>query len=125
MFIILLPGSIIKFGLYSLKDMVPPSEVGICGHINWSLAQALQQFSLGLSQSFPAEGGGKVIPKSGFHFKMQKRPVLELSGTSLAKRPHMESRTVACQGGRMSTGGSVCASSIDSIEKGSHGGWHS
>ena len=38
--------------LHSLKDMVPPSEACLYGHINWSLAQVQQQSSMGLSQ-FP------------------------------------------------------------------------
>ena len=47
-------------------------------------------------------------PINGFHFSVQKRPVPESSGSSLAKRPYMESGTEACQGGRKSTGHSVC-----------------
>ena len=35
--------------LYSLKDVVPLSEAYLYGCINWSLAQAQQQFSIGLS----------------------------------------------------------------------------
>ena len=34
---------------HSLKEVIPPSEVCLYGHINWSLAQA---HSVGLSQSF-------------------------------------------------------------------------
>ena len=33
---------------HGLKDIVPPSEVCLYGHINWSLAQAQQQSSIGL-----------------------------------------------------------------------------
>ena len=39
--------------LHSLRDVIPPSEACQYGHINWSLAQAQQQSSIGLSQSFP------------------------------------------------------------------------
>ena len=41
--------------LHSLKEVVPPSEACVYGHINWSLAQA---HSVGLSQSFPPNRGG-------------------------------------------------------------------
>ena len=34
--------------------------------------------------------------------------MLESSGASLAKRPHWENRNEAHQGGKKSTGGSVC-----------------
>ena len=73
---------------------------------------------MGLSQSFPSMRGGKDIPKSGFHFIVQERPMLEPSGASLAERPCLESRTEAHQGGRKSAGGSVSASSVDSRKKG-------
>ena len=43
----------------------------------------------------------------------------------LAKRPHLECRTEACQGGMISTAGSVYASSTNSRKKGSDGIWHS
>ena len=39
--------------LHSLRNMVPPSEACLYGSIDWSLAQAQQQLSMGLSQSFP------------------------------------------------------------------------
>ena len=45
------------------------------GHINWSLAQADHQSSVGLSQSFPSKRGGKVRPQTGLHFTVQKRPM--------------------------------------------------
>ena len=38
--------------LHGLKDLVPPIEACLYGCINWSLEQAHQQSSLGLSQSF-------------------------------------------------------------------------
>ena len=36
--------------LHSLKEVIPPSEAYLYGHINWSL---VQDHSVGLSQSFP------------------------------------------------------------------------
>ena len=39
--------------LHGLKDVVPSSEACLYGYISWSLAQAQQQSSMGLSQSFP------------------------------------------------------------------------
>ena len=45
--------------LHSLKEVIPPSEACLYGHINWSLVQA---HSVGLSQSFPPKRGGKARP---------------------------------------------------------------
>ena len=42
------------------KDSIPPSEVCLYACINWSLAQAHQQFSLGLSQSAACMRGAKA-----------------------------------------------------------------
>ena len=56
---------------------------------------------------------------------MQKRPVPESSGASLAKRPHLESGTETCPDGKKSAGSSVFASSADVRKKEGHGGWHS
>ena len=42
--------------LCSLRDVIPPSEACLHGHIKWSLAQAQQQSSMDLSQSFPLRG---------------------------------------------------------------------
>ena len=66
--------------------------------------------------------GGKARPKTGFHFNVQKRPMPESTGISLAKRPHLESRTEAHQGDRKYTAGCVSASYTDSRKKGRHGG---
>ena len=75
--------------------MIPPSEACLYGCINWSLVQAQQQSSLGLSQSFPPKRGGKTRPWTGFPFMVQKRPVPGSvpgsSGPSLAEMPHLES----------------------------------
>ena len=78
--------------LHSLKEVIPPSEACLYGHINWSLAQA---HSVGLSQSFPPKRGGKARPRTGFQFTVQKRlmswSVPGTSGASLPKWPHLES----------------------------------
>ena len=78
--------------LHSLKEVIPPSETCLYGHINWSLVQA---HSVGLSQSFPPKRGGKARPWTGFQFIVQKRPmsgsVPGTSGASLPKQPHLES----------------------------------
>ena len=101
--------------------MVLPSEVCLFGHINWFLAQAQQQSSMGLSQSFPSKRGGKARPRPGFNFTVLKRPVLRSSGASLAKRPHLESGTETHPGGKKSAGGSVSASSAATRRKGAMG----
>ena len=72
--------------LHSRKEVIPPSEACLYGHINWSLAQA---HSVGLSQSFPPKRGGKARPQTEFQFTVHKRPmsgsVLGTSGASLPK----------------------------------------
>ena len=112
--------------LHSLKEVIPPSEACLYGHINWSLAQA---HSVGLSQSCPPTRGGKARPWTGFQFTVQKRPmsgsVPGTSGASLPKRPHLESENEAHLSGMKSTGGSVSTSSAESRRKQEHGGWHS
>ena len=61
--------------LHSLRDVIPSSEACLYGHIKLSLAQAQQQSSMGLSQSFPSKRGYKTRSRTGFHFTVQKRPV--------------------------------------------------
>ena len=110
--------------LHSLKEVIPPSEACLYGHINLSLAQA---HSVGLSQSFPPKSSAKARQQTGFQFAVQKRPmswfVPGTSGASLPKRPHLESGTEAHPSGKKSTGGSVSTSFVDSRRKGGHGGW--
>ena len=52
------------------KDSVPPSEACHYGHINWSLVQAQQQSSFGLSQSATSLRGGRTRPRAGFQFNV-------------------------------------------------------
>ena len=98
----------------------------VCGHINWSLAQA---HSVGLSWSFSPKRGGKARPQTGFQFTVHKRPmsgsVPVTSGASLPKWPHLESGNEACPHGKKSAGGTVSTSSTELRRKGGHGGWHS
>ena len=54
--------------LHSLKEVVPPSEACLYGHINWSLAQA---HSVGLSPSFPLKGVAR--PDHGLSSNSQYR----------------------------------------------------
>ena len=112
--------------LHSLKEVVPPSEACLYGHINWSLAQA---HSVGLSQSFPPKRSGKARSQTGFQFTVQKRPVSGsvpgTSGAPLPKRPHLGSGNEAHPHGKKSAGGAVSTSSTESRWKGGHGGQHS
>ena len=110
---------------HGLKDVVPPSEACLYGHIKWSLVQAQQQSLIGLSQSFPPKRGGKTRQWTGFHFNVQNRSVLESSGASLAKMSHLESRIETHLGGKKSAGGSVSTSSAGARKKGRQGGQHS
>ena len=112
--------------LHSLKEVIPPSETCLYGHINWSLTQA---HSVGLSQSFLPKRAGKARPWAGFQITVQKRPfsgsVLGTSGASLPKRPHLVSGNEAHLSGKKSAGGSVSTSSAESRKKEGHGGQHS
>ena len=112
--------------LHSLKDVIPPSEACLNGHINWSLVQV---HSVGLSQSFPLKRGGKARPWTGFLFTVQKRPmsgpVPGTSGASLPKRPHLESGNEARPYGKKFAGGTVSTNSTESKRKGGCGGQHS
>ena len=111
--------------LHSLRDVIPPSEACLDGHINWSLAQAQEQSFMGLSQSFPPKRGGKTSLWTWFLFMVQKRPVPGSSGPSLAKKPHFESGKEAHPSGKKSTGSNVSTSSTNTRRKGVHGGQHS
>ena len=112
--------------LHSLKEVIPPSEACLYGHINWSLLQA---HSVVLSQSFPPKRGGKARPWTEFQFTVQKRPmsgsVLGTSGAPLPKQPYLDSGNEARLSGKKSAGGTVSTSSTESRRKGGHGGWHS
>ena len=99
--------------LYSLRDVILSSKACLYGWINWSLAQAQQQSSMGLSQSFPSKRSGKTRSQTGFHFTVQKRPLPRSSGPSLAKRPHL-----AHPSGKKSAGGIVSTSSTNTRRKG-------
>ena len=112
--------------LHSLKEVIPPSEACLYGHINWSLAQA---HSVGLSQSFPPKRVGKARPQAGFQFTVHKRhmsgSVPGTSGASLPKLPHLESGNEAHPHGKKSAGGTVSTSSTESRRKGGCRGQHS
>ena len=58
--------------------------------IETGLWHRLSKSSIDLCQSFSPKRGGKTRPQTGFNFSVQKRPVLESSGASLDKRPHLE-----------------------------------
>ena len=114
---------------FSLKEMIPPSETCLYGHINWCLTQAQQWSSKGLSQSFPSKRGGKARPQSGFHFMVQKRSgpgsVPGSSVPPLVKRPNLETGNEAHPSGKKSAGGSVSTNSANARRKEACGGWHS
>ena len=73
---------------FSFKSSGPPSEACLYGHINWSLVQAQQQSSLDLFESSISMRGGRTRPWAGFQFNVQKQPMAESSGGSVAKRPY-------------------------------------
>ena len=110
--------------LHSLKEVIPPSETCLYGHINWSLTQA---HSVGLSQSFPPKRGGKARPQTGFQFTVHNRPmsgsVPGTSGASLPKWPHLESGNEAHPHGKRCACGTVSICSTESRRECRHGGW--
>ena len=103
--------------------MIPPSEVCLYGHINWSLAQA---HSVGLSPPFPPKRSRKARPQTVFQFTVQKRPmsgsVPGASGASLPKWPHLDIGNEGHPNGKKSAGSTVPTSSNESRRKGGHAG---
>ena len=93
--------------LHKFKDIIPPSKAFLGGSISSSLAQVLQQSSLGLFQSSTWMRGGKAKVKAIFQFNVQRGPRPESSGGSLAKMLYLHTCTASHQVG-------VAASSTDS-----------
>ena len=56
--------------LHSIMDKVPASEACLCGHMNWSLAQAQLQSSMGLS--FPPMREWQIQTEDWVHFQCVK-----------------------------------------------------
>ena len=108
--------------LHSLREVIPPNEACLYGHINWSLVQGQQQSSIGLSQSFPSKMGGKARSQTGFHVMVQKSSVLGSGPGSrcppLAKKPHLETGNEAHPSGKKCAGDSFSTSSANARMKG-------
>ena len=68
----------------------------------------------------PLLESGKARSKACFRFNVQKQPVPEASGTSLAKKPCLDTRTESCSDDRSSSGG-TSANSTKSRKKWSPG----
>ena len=62
--------------LHGLKDVVPLSEACLYDCLNWSLAQAQQQSSMGLSQYFPPKRDGKTRLRTEF-ISVYKRDICQ------------------------------------------------
>ena len=105
---------------HNVCDSIPPTEAGLYGHINWSLAQAHHECPLGLSQSSISMRGTRAIPKAGFGFNVQKWPVLASGGASLAQKPHFDTRSESHPGVRKSAWG-ASTNSIYLKQKGTMG----
>ena len=90
-----------------LKDTVPPSEAYLYGHINWSLTQAYQQSSLGLSQMLTSVRCGRANQKLGSGLMFYNWPVLESGATSFRKKSHLGIRTESNEGA-VSQLGCIC-----------------
>ena len=74
----------------------------------WSLAQGHQQSSLALFQMSTSMRGARAKPKAGFWFNVQKQFVLESSGASLAKKPHLNIGIESHQGWEGVSWGCIC-----------------
>ena len=105
-----------------LRIPIPLSEACLYNHINWSLAQAHQQSSLGFSQSSTSKRGARAKLKAVFPFNVQKQSVPEPSDASLVKKHHLDTKPDGHQGGRKTAGG-VCTCSSECSKKGTQGGW--
>ena len=64
--------------------------------------------------------GARAKPKAEFRFNLDKWSVPESGGASMVKKPPLDIRTDADQGGRKSAGG-ASTSSTQSRKKESHG----
>ena len=83
--------------LHNIKDSIPPCEACLYSH-NWSLAQAHQQSPLGVSQSSNSMRDARGKPKDGLWFNVQKQPVPESGGASMAEKPYLDSKLDSHQG---------------------------
>ena len=105
--------------------MIPPSEACLYGGINWSLAHAQQQSSMGLSQSFPPKRGSKTRPWTGSiswcRRDLYQGLVVLLWLRGLTCRVGMR----LFPSGKKSAGGNVSTNSTNTRRKGGCGGWHS
>ena len=73
-----------------LKESIPPGEAHLFVHINWSLAQAQQQSSLGLFWLTTSSRGARAKPKVAFQYNVQKWCDPESGGASFAKMPCLD-----------------------------------
>ena len=110
--------------LKRLKDVVPPSEVCLYGHIDQSWHRLNNSLRCAFLSLFPLRQIAKSDKGLG-SISMCKRDLYQSLVVPLAKRPHLESRIEAHTSGKMSAGGSVSASSLDAEKKVSHRGLHS
>ena len=61
---------------HNVYDAVPPSEACLYSHINWTLAEANHQSSLGLFQSLAFMRCARAMPDARLMFNIQKQLVL-------------------------------------------------
>ena len=124
--LILFPRSVMRSGLnfsFSTMLMILLLLLWAClyGHINWSLAQAHQKYSLGLSQSLASMRCVKAKPKARFILHVWNQPVPVSGGAFWAQKHHLDTRTESPKGGRKSAGGASTSSTYPK-KKGHHGG---
>ena len=123
MCLILFPGSIVRSGLHSSLFFTVSRMWFLlvrlaCMAVSTGLWHRLNNSPSRVCLSlFHLREVAKPMPWPRFHFTLQKRPVPGSSGASLAKRPHLESGTGTCPGGKKSAGGSASASSADTRRK--------
>ena len=104
--------------LDGLKNVDPSSEACLCGRINRSWHRLSNFPQLACLSHFLLREVANPRSWTGSHFSVQKGPVLECSGASLAKRSHLESRIETHLGGKKCAGSSACASSAAVRKKG-------
>ena len=113
LFLILLPDSIVKSKasqysfLYNFQDSVPPTEAFLYGCINWSLAQAQQQSSLGLSVCY-FSARWQEQREGWFSVQCTKAACGRVWWGSVEKKPHSDPRTELSEWQKVLTWWCIC-----------------
>ena len=110
---------------FTILSTVPFSEACLYYHINWAVVQVQHHSSHGVSQSLTPVSGGRTRLRAAFQFNVQKQPVPESIGGSVARKTCSGTRTDSHLSGKKLSGGGTSTSFSDSQDEGKPGGQHS